>query len=271
MVSSCPGFPRLLHFGRRLPANLRRRFSPKTLEKAAKSCLTTDTSYIYCGIYDAEGKLNSHKQLLRKLRSAAQRVTEQKRKKQWQEAISNVLDRSAVSATEDYLFPAANGSAPARTPNLSSGQLVLISTITELLASLEKQSIVLFDEPELHQHPNSIAGLLASLSMMLDKFESFAILATHSPLVIQQIPSAYVRMFIRVENTTVIREPVSEYFGENLTTITQEVFQTSSSPSLYQDWFKLALGAHDDDEILALFSKRLSFNALSVMESLKQR
>ena len=113
------------------------------------------------------------------------------------------------------------------------------------------------------------AGLLASLSKLLADFDSFAIIATHSPLVIQQIPSAYVRTFIRVGNTTVIREPVSEGFGENLTSITQEVFQTSSSPNLYQEWFKLALGAHDDEEIRALFPHGLSFNALSVMESIK--
>ncbi|GAA4451610.1 AAA family ATPase [Novipirellula rosea] len=225
-------------------------------------------SYIYCGIYDAEGKLLDRRRLLKKSKDAAAKVAELKRIELWTNMIDSVLDTKVMEDIRNYLYP-RNHNSQSPSPRLSSGQLVLLSTITELVASIENDSIVLFDEPELHQHPNSVAGLLLSLSGLLREFDSFAIVATHSPLVIQQIPSQYVRLFIRTKDLTTVRELVRECFGENLTAITQEIFQTNASPSLYHDWFKDAASELTDDEIVALFQRGLSFNALSALESVK--
>ncbi len=227
-------------------------------------------SYIYCGIHDAKGKILDRPRLFRKLRGAATRISEVDRLDLWKEMIEAVLDTTTMEAMSGYLFSDEQEGVVLRPPKLSSGQLVLASTITELVAYMEEESIVLMDEPELHQHPNSVAGLLYSLNRMLDKFKSFALIATHSPLVIQQIPAKYVRLFIRNGNTTVIRDLGSECFGENLTSITQEVFQTNASPSLYTEWFKTATADLTDSQLLRLFPHGLSFNALSVMESVKQ-
>jgi hypothetical protein len=226
-------------------------------------------SYRYCGIYDKEGRLHSRQRLLATLRDSAAQIAVLDRRERWESTIEAVLNRDVMKSIRDYLFPADGEDSEHKPPKLSSGQLVLVSTITELLAALDRESMILFDEPELHQHPNAVAGLMESLHTLLDEFDSYAILATHSPLVVQQIPSAYVRVFIRTGNATVIRDPVNECFGENLTTITQEVFQTSTSPSLYAEWLKAAIVSLEEDEILRLFPKGLSFNALSVMQSLK--
>jgi predicted ATPase len=226
-------------------------------------------SYYYCGVYGNKGELYSRPRLFRKIKEAAGLIIEQKRRALWEEMVKAVLDTQTAAATERYLFDSTPEQELISPPKVSSGQLVLLSTITELTAAMKDESMILFDEPELHQHPNAIAGLMAALSSLLEQFKSFAIIATHSPLVVQQIPSVYVRMFTRIGNATVIREPVSECFGENLTTITQQMFQTSSSPSLYQDWFKQAVTDLGDTEIQQLFPKGLSFNALSVMESMK--
>jgi predicted ATPase len=227
-------------------------------------------SYVYCGIYDAHGKLHHSRQLLSKTRQAANKIVESDRNKLWREMIGSVLDKPVMEKLRKYLFTVHSDDRPAIVPKLSSGQLVLVSTITELVAAIENESIVLIDEPEMHQHPNSVAGLLLSLTKLLKKFDSFAVIATHSPLVIQQIPAKYVRLFVRVGNATIIRPPVKECFGENLTSITQEIFQTNASPSLYQEWFKEATADMEEEELVSLFKHGLSFNALSMMESVKR-
>lgn len=219
-------------------------------------------SYIYCGIYDAKGKLLERQRLFRKIRDAAAQIAKVDRVELWKEMIEAVLDKNTMEAMSVYLFSDEQEGVVLRPPRLSSGQLVLASTVTELVASIQEESIVLMDEPELHQHPNSVAGLLFSLNRMLETFKSFALIATHSPLVIQQIPAKYVRLFIRNGNATVIRDLGSECFGENLTSITQEVFQTNASPSLYTEWFKKATADLTDMQVLHLFPHGLSFNAL---------
>lgn len=57
----------------------------------------------------------------------------------------------------------------------SSGQQILICTITELIANIENESIILFDEPEIHLHPNAIANMVRMFYRLLDEFNSYAI------------------------------------------------------------------------------------------------
>ncbi len=245
--------------------------SYSAFDKFNKPTTTRKFSYVYCGVYDKLGQLNAPRKLIIKLRQAATQILEKKRRTVWREIFEAVLDSSITSDMEEYLFSQKSGkSPPSKRPELSSGQLVLASTITELVAYIENNSIVLLDEPEMHQHPNSVAGLLFSLNQLLIRFESFAIIATHSPLVIQQIPAQYVRQFIRSGNATVIRNLRKECFGENLSSITEEIFQTVASPSLYQTWFKHIAGGLSEDEVLTLFPNGLSFNALSTMHTLKE-
>lgn len=244
--------------------------SYSAFDKFNKPTTKRKFSYIYCGVYDKLGRLNAPQKLMAKLREAATRIVEKKRRKIWREIIQAVLDRSITAAMEKYLFSrASDETSSLKRPPLSSGQLVLASTVTELIAYIEENSMVLLDEPEMHQHPNSVAGLLVSLNGLLHKFESFAVIATHSPLVIQQIPAQYVRQFIRSGNVTVIRELQKECFGENLSAITEELFQTSATPSLYQSWFKQDIADLSENEVAQMFPHGLSFNALSTMHTLK--
>jgi ABC-type multidrug transport system ATPase subunit len=228
---------------------------------------TRTFSYTYIGVYDADGNFLTRNKILAKTRMAADVVTKKKRIKLWEEMIEHSLDKETMKLMREYLFK--SGNEKAALPKLSSGQRVLLSTITQLVATIEPESMVLIDEPEIHQHPNSVAGMMFALNTLLSKFESFALIATHSPLVIQQIPARYVRVFLRVGNVTVIRELRNECFGENLTAITQEVFQTNSTKSLYEEWFKQATADMNEKQLLGLFPNGLSFNALSTMESVK--
>lgn len=84
--------------------------------------------------------------------------------------------------------------------------------------------MILFDEPESHLHPNAISILMNVLYKLLDEFNSFAIIATHSPIVIQEVSSRNVKVFKREGDFLEVSNIEHETFSENLTTITDEIF-----------------------------------------------
>ena len=72
---------------------------------------------------------------------------------------------------------------------LSSGQSIILFMISEIISQIRYDSLILFDEPETHLHPNAISSLLNTIFRLVKRFESFCIIATHSPLIIQEIPA----------------------------------------------------------------------------------
>ncbi|WP_164584517.1 AAA family ATPase, partial [Pseudomonas viridiflava] len=66
---------------------------------------------------------------------------------------------------------------------LSAGQRLALNCVFHILSKIDRRTLILFDEPELHLHPQLLTGLLNTLSEILESQDSFAIIATHSPLV----------------------------------------------------------------------------------------
>src|SRR5699024_1432008 len=121
---------------------------------------------------------------------------------------------------------------------LSSGQHILISTMTEIIAKIENESIILFDEPEIHLHPNAVANVMRMFYSMLEKFNSYAIFSTHSPLILQEIPSRYIQILNRIDNILFVRKPGVECFGNNISNIVYDVFEVRDEESNYKTFLK---------------------------------
>ena len=117
---------------------------------------------------------------------------------------------------------------------LSSGQAILAHFVTALLAWIQPNSLILFDEPETHLHPNAVANLLNVLTEILTEFDSFSIVATHSAIVIQQVPASRVLVFNRDENITQAEPLALESFGESVTELTKHVFETVDIDTPYR-------------------------------------
>ena len=98
-------------------------------------------------------------------------------------------------------------------------------------------SLIIYDEPETHLHPNAISELTNTLYKLCSEFESYCLIATHSPLIIQEILSRNVYILDRENNSLYIRHPSTETLGENLTVITNEIFGNRDIP----DYFKIQL------------------------------
>ena len=108
--------------------------------------------------------------------------------------------------------------------NMSSGHATVLVTISQLVDKVEEKTLVLFDEPESHLHPPLLSAFIRALSDLLDNRNGVAIIATHSPIILQEIPKSCVWKIVRSGIETKAYRPKEETFGENVGILTNEVF-----------------------------------------------
>lgn len=138
---------------------------------------------------------------------------------------------------------------------LSSGENLLIYIFSSLLDEIKHNTLILFDEPETHLHPNAISSLIQYMYNLLEQYNSFCILATHSPLVIQEIPSDNVIIFRREEEYLTVQPLSYETFSQDLSVITENVFGDISQERYHHKKLKdLARRYKDYEKIITLLS-----------------
>ncbi|OIQ19965.1 MAG: hypothetical protein BM556_05610 [Bacteriovorax sp. MedPE-SWde] len=128
--------------------------------------------------------------------------------------------------------------------NLSSGQIIILKIVLDIVNNVQERSLILIDEIENHLHPNYILELLEILAGVLKEFNSFSIITTHSPLVVQQIDLNLVNIFDRDGMITKVREKQYNYIGMNLDAITEDVFGLKPEDNIYYNILK-TLSASD--------------------------
>lgn len=143
---------------------------------------------------------------------------------------------------------------------LSSGHAIVLLTLTRLVECVKQQSLVLVDEPESHLHPPLLASFIRALSELLRKRNGVAIMTTHSPVVLQEVPKSCVYIINRSGDIVKITRPEQETFAENIGTLTREVFRLELEQSGYFSLIKqLAEGQLKSEEILEKNEAKLGF------------
>jgi len=107
---------------------------------------------------------------------------------------------------------------------LSSGHQIVLLSITKLVELVEERSLVLLDEPEGHLHPPLLSAFVRALSDLLIDRNGVAIVATHSPVVLQEVPRSCVWKLQRSGAVALAERPECQTFGENVGILTREVF-----------------------------------------------
>jgi predicted ATP-binding protein involved in virulence len=146
----------------------------------------------------------------------------------------------------------------------------VLNIVVQLVAHLEPGSLVLIDEPESHLHPPLLAALLKSINISLDQFNSYAVMATHSPVLLQEVPRRYVRVLQRFGDLTLVATPEIETFAENVGLLTRHVFNLDSSATDYHSTLRSMQESLHLDEIMELFDGEMSAQSISYLASINR-
>lgn len=176
-------------------------------------------SYKYCGLRTPDGTINVD-EIEKMLAEALEPVVQSDRLDVLRRILATLLDPDrAVDLTSEDEEPrrlAVKG--------LSAGQRLVAAIFSNIVGFIEEGSLLLIDEPETNLHPGLLTSVVAALNQTLREFDSYAIVATHSPILLQQIPSPYVRVFTRDSTDQPKIKPLGfESFGEDLGELSRRV------------------------------------------------
>jgi predicted ATPase len=149
--------------------------------------------------------------------------------------------------------------------SLSTGHKLVLNVVVSLAALLQPRSLLLLDEPESHLHPPLVAAMLAAIRQILRHQGSLAIVATHSPVVVQEVPARHVRVLRRYGNSTVASGIDLETFGENVGFLTRTIFSLDSAATDYQNVLRTLAASLSPEEVESLFPLGPSQQARSIL------
>jgi len=152
---------------------------------------------------------------------------------------------------------------------LSSGHKIVLLTITRLIETLQEKSLVIIDEPEAHLHPPLLSAFTRTLSNLLIDTNGVAIIATHSPVVLQEVPRSCIWKLRRMGSEVKAERLEIESFGENVGILTKEIFGLEVTNSGYYKLIREFIEKNDSyDRIINKFNNKLGMEARAIIMSL---
>lgn len=153
--------------------------------------------------------------------------------------------------------------------NLSSGHKIVLLTITRLVEAVEERTLVLLDEPEAHLHPPLLSAFVRALSDLLVNRNGVAVIATHSPVVLQEVPRRCAWKIRRSGREVVIERPDIETFGENVGILTREVFALEVTHSGFHKLLRDSIEAEGNfDDVVGRFGGEMGSEAKAIVRAL---
>ncbi|MGW1092164.1 AAA family ATPase [Streptomyces sp. NPDC002596] len=232
-------------------------------------------THTYVGLAMAEEsdvtltRLKTHRELGEEFSASVEEIKAGSRTPRWIEALQRLSSDPYFAASPIHAFATAllekvdfleedHQEAQEIFQSLSSGHKIVLLTVTRLVETVAERSLVLLDEPEAHLHPPLLAAFVRALSDLLTGRNGVAIIATHSPVVLQEVPSSCVLKLTRRGP----ERPQLETFGENVGVLTHEIFGLEVNQSGFQAELRAALDEHGSyDEVLDHFDQQLGSEA----------
>ncbi|MEV7951445.1 AAA family ATPase [Streptomyces rubiginosohelvolus] len=151
--------------------------------------------------------------------------------------------------------------------DLSSGHALVLLTVTRLVDLVAERTLVLIDEPEAHLHPPLLSSFVRALSELLSARNGVAITATHSPVVLQEVPKSCAYKIRRSRGRA--RRPRIETYGENVGVLTHEIFGLEVKKSGFYAELEKAVEQFDSyEDILRFFDHQLGDEAKGLVHVL---
>jgi ABC-type multidrug transport system ATPase subunit len=206
-------------------------------------------NYTYCGIQKRDGGLMRPEEVARRRVDSIDLVKIHERKRNLYHYLKMLLPEELVEPLFDDTCTFKEDVYMANHKKYSSGQSMLMNLIIEIVANIRKNTLILIDEPEVHLHPKGITTFITILNKICKEFTSCCILATHSAIIIQELLSRNVVIMDRHEDgSPVVRLMRVESLGENLTTITEDVFGRSEVSPYYKKMVRNLVDEKDSIE-----------------------
>lgn len=194
------------------------------------------------------------------------------RNDRWRQALE-VLSSDPLFAEADVtsLADSASDSKSVKSlfRRLSSGHKIVLLTITRLVEHVDEKTLVLIDEPEAYLHPPLLSSFIRALSNLLMDRNGVAIVATHSPVVLQEVPKTCVWKLRRSGNSAKADRPNIETFGENVGVLTRDVFGLEVTKSGFHRMIERAAASTNHFDIaLDQLGNSLGSEALAILRGL---
>ena len=127
----------------------------------------------------------------------------------------------------------------------------------------------MLDEPESHLHPPLLSAFTRALSELLILRNGVAIIATHSPVILQEVPKSCVSILSRSGISAKADRPEKETFGENVGTLTHAVFGLEVTNSGFYNLIKKSVQQNDNyDSVKSDFNNQLGMEAKAIAKSI---
>lgn len=153
---------------------------------------------------------------------------------------------------------------------LSSGHKIILLTITQLVEKVEESTLVLLDEPETHLHPPLLSAFIRALSDLLIDRNGVALITTHSPVVLQEVPQDCVWRLWRSSSIMKAERLEVETFGENVGSLINEVFGLEVTYSGFHRILSEAVSKYgaNYNQIIRKFDQKLGNEARAILKML---
>lgn len=187
------------------------------------------------------------------------------------EEIDLLMDDSAPVGDQE-LSPEQEKTIAKKFGQLSSGHKVVLLIVTGCVAEVEERTIVFLDEPENHLHPPLLSALIRALSDLLMDRNGVAVVSTHSPVVLQEIPKSCVYLLTRHGAEYVKPERLErETFGSSLGNLIDDAFAFELNNSgFHKMMVEAARNSDDYDQILREYNRQLGDEARILLRMLIQ-
>ena len=238
---------------------------------------SSDIQFTYIGLQDIMNRkvtlTKNPDQLAEEFLNSAKLCTKGARADRWKKALS-VLEIDAVFADAEVanLVGLSDNKFQRESlaiyKKLSSGHKIVLLTITKLIECVQEKTLVLMEEPEEHLHPPLLSAFIRALSDLMINRNGVAIIATHSPIVLQEVPRSCVWGIYRYGKHIKARRPSRQTFAENVGILTGEIFGLEVTQSGFHKMLnEESIDAYSVDEVLAKFDDGVGTEGRALISS----
>ena len=247
-------------------------FLPLTKYKISKK----NIEYIYVGLKNVKSNKNKSDfknldDLIKDFKTSITSILNSVKRERWINAIK-ILNSDPCFNELDLLNLALSNNISIiidRYKTLSSGHRIVLLSITKLVDIVNDKTLLLLDEPENHLHPPLLSSYIRALSNLLKSRNAVAIVATHSPVVLQEVPKSCVSILNRYGNEYTISRPILETFGENVGILTREAFKLEVENSGFHNILEMCVNnGLSYKEIMNKFENQIGIEGQAILRAI---